>query len=599
MDQTFTLDTQDDSKFSRMNSRLTVYLQLLALVLTTLIGAWSCIQWKEASYFEGEYYPIGPDSFYHASRILDKYETGKLPQYDHSIHAPEGSLVTWPWAYDTALAYYIASVDYITDSAFKATTILAYSPLILFIVSILLVHGILTALNVSTLNHAIGLIFYSLSHLTQSLYGIGRIDHHGAEQIMFFLVVLLGMRWVTNTRNVAITIVFAAVLGMIPAIHTSLFILILPVSLFLLMEWVKERKLHNIDMLGYATLAFTLLAASQSQAVHEGLFEFNSYSWFHIYISAVFTAFCLYLGHIKFNTKSMVLLVGILTLLSVPVLFQINAFRYLSGDLYGFDGLIETRSPLAGAKNLYIPSLTSWYSGLIYLLPFVVVWCAWSIFKNEHSQIRYLSLAGLFGLLLALVQFRFFVFGTVALIIITVYILDTYVSIPSRYKWLYALFMIISTQAWSVPQLTVAPPTANDSSFTLALPGLKNLKHSCSNPDSIILAYSNDGHYIRYFSKCRVISNNFLLTRQHEEKSQLVIKMFYLPVEELIARYPWVDYVFVRIYPNDLKSFPNMPRLKADLLFKEGPYEIIDDSELSINIGSSSFPVYRLVKLLH
>ncbi len=41
---------------------------------------------------DGHYSPIGPDSFYHATRILDAVRTGELYQFDSRIHAPEG---TW------------------------------------------------------------------------------------------------------------------------------------------------------------------------------------------------------------------------------------------------------------------------------------------------------------------------------------------------------------------------------------------------------------------------------------------------------------------------------------------------------------------------
>jgi hypothetical protein len=571
----------------------------MALIATMLIGVWSCTQWSNTSLYEGEYFPVGSDSFYHAARIIHKHITGELLQYDMSMHAPEGSLIVWPWLYDSALAYYVSAVVHVSNGKFKTDGILAYSTLGLFIISIFLVHSILSALKLSGVNHFIGLLLYSLSPLTQGLYGVGRIDHHGAEQIAFLLITLLGLYWTSYYANKKVTVALAVTLGLAPAIHTSLVILILPISSYLLFEWATKNKIHNLELLGLTTLLVTVLAASQSLSVQELRFEFYSYSWFHIYISSVFLFLCSYISRNKFNRRTLLVLMLMLIMFSIPALLQVNAFRYLSGDLYNFNTLIETRSPLMGAENLHIRSLASFYSGLIYFIPFVTVWCIWVVSGNNPAKIRYLALTALFGLALALIQFRFFVFGTVALIIVTTYLLDKYVSVPSKYTWLYVIFVFVSTQAWSFPTLVTTPPKANDPDFLIMLPGFKYLKDECAGSNSIILAESNDGHYIRYFSNCRVISNNFLLTRQHEQKSRLVNDMLNMSVEELIAQYPWVDYVFVRIYPHDLGSYPNLPKLKAGLLFEEGPYQILNDSNITINAGSSSFPAYRIVKLIH
>ena len=113
-----------------------------------------------------------------------------------------------------------------------------------------------------------------------------------------------------------------------------------------------------------------------------------------------------------------------------------------------------------------------------------------------------------------------------------------------------------------------------------------------------MLADRNDGHYIRYFCDCKTIANTFLLSRQHEQKARLVAAMFTLSVDELAARYPWVDYVFVRIYPADILMYPEMSKLKFELLIDPSEkFSIVSQASVFISINGHRFPAYRLVKI--
>ena len=59
------------------------------------------LNWMPAAAVDGSFVPVSPDSSYHARRILDA-AIGDIGfyQFDHRIHVPEGSMLTWPWAYD-------------------------------------------------------------------------------------------------------------------------------------------------------------------------------------------------------------------------------------------------------------------------------------------------------------------------------------------------------------------------------------------------------------------------------------------------------------------------------------------------------------------
>ena len=66
-----------------------------------LIGAAVAMLYSSAAFVDGQYIPVGNDSFYHARRIIDAAISERgFYQFDTMIHVPEGSWLNWPWAYD-------------------------------------------------------------------------------------------------------------------------------------------------------------------------------------------------------------------------------------------------------------------------------------------------------------------------------------------------------------------------------------------------------------------------------------------------------------------------------------------------------------------
>jgi hypothetical protein len=116
--------------------------------------------------------------------------------------------------------------------------------------------------------------------------------------------------------------------------------------------------------------------------------------------------------------------------------------------------------------------------------------------------------------------------------------------------------------------------------FKVYPPGLDNeystsrglysyLAHACDSKPGIALAYSDDGHWIRYHTDCSVIANNFLLTPIHAEKTAQLQGLLRLSPEELMDAVPNIDYAFARLY--------NAMRLGAGG-FEATPKEIVVES---------------------
>ncbi len=80
--------------------------RLKSIALWLLLGAIAAgvcsLTWPQAHYND-ERIPVSMDSWYHAVRILEMVaDPSSLYEFDAKIHAPEGSLLPWPWGYDYA-----------------------------------------------------------------------------------------------------------------------------------------------------------------------------------------------------------------------------------------------------------------------------------------------------------------------------------------------------------------------------------------------------------------------------------------------------------------------------------------------------------------
>ena len=131
----------------------------------------------------GQYVPVGPDSFYHARRILDAVgDFSAFFQFDSFTHLPEGNLVTWPWAYDFVMSLLVRAglALHLSDNPLA---ILMHLPAFAFPIAILLMLSICRSLNLTLPATVLALLATAFFPLNQSLYSLGNIDHHFAEHL--------------------------------------------------------------------------------------------------------------------------------------------------------------------------------------------------------------------------------------------------------------------------------------------------------------------------------------------------------------------------------------------------------------------------------
>jgi len=532
-----------------MNRSLPYWTAWLVFALTVAVA----MLYKSAAFVDGQYIPVGNDSFYHARRIIDAAigERG-FYQFDTMIHVPEGSWLNWPWAYDYLLALALRGALWVRPDM-QPMKFLAYVPVVWVFVNTALLTLIAREVRLGAALTAIGLLAFSLLPLTQNLHGLGLIDHHFMELTFVLLSALLGLRFFERqtTRDAA---KLGAALGIAVAFHNGLFILQIPVlaAVFLLWQHGTAMRRSSLLWLAGALFATTLLVVLPSAPFYDMQFEFWTLSWFHLYVAFGSAIVLTFLALRPFGKANVGLLAAAGVAMLVPMFATLSTgASFLSGQLDIIDNISEVQSPVS---RMFEPGgitwVTSLYSGLILLAPPLAILHIFKLFRKPEPANLFLSIMIVFGIVLMLFQYRLHPFGSWAVILGSLLLVD-----GLRQK-LNASMLVTSTLTLAILAIALQPPLRHQL-FLRVPPGLDRdyaatrslypgLAAACAKSPGTVLALPDDGHPIRYHTSCSVIVNNFLMTPQHIRKLQEVDAYLTMSPQELSASTD-IRYLFVRL----------------------------------------------------
>jgi hypothetical protein len=586
-------------------------------VALTAIAAAVCSVNLPTVHIQGEYIPQGNDSFYHARRILDTANNpSSFYEYDTKIHAPEGSLLNWPWGYDYALGRIVRAGMQIGLSN-DPLAILVWIPVAAVGVSMALLLLIGRAAGLSTWLLILSGLCMALSPTTQLLHGVGQIDHHFAELIFVLASLAAGLSWLNQPASGGRAVLLAIVLGAAPAIHNGLFVLQIPLLLTSFSFWLQDRHLPRATVAAFsATLLIAMTAVLiPSLSFREGRFEFSTLSWFHFYVTACTALMAVLLSRLAFTRKNLAIIVFVAIGLMIPVLGQLNpAGTFLTGANEFLSQISEMKSPLVLARESGGATVARIYSLLIYIAPATFVLCLFEAWRERSSPRLIFWLTAVTGLTLLAMQIRLHYFGDFALYLPWLLELENFISRRPdlRRKVLLgaSLAALLSYSMSLRYQLLVPTVPAGDDSFLAIRPLLLKLRDLCESTPGIVLADNNAGHYIRFYTDCSVISNNFLLTQQHFEKTAEVKHLFSLSASDLLKEPVNVKYVLVRALEvrqrdngklNYLFFYSGEPRLANDLLLRPASsvppgYTLLDQVDLSAPFSGPYAKLYELDK---
>ena len=589
---------------------------LLWLILGS-IAVGSMALTRPTSYWHGEILPVGIDSFYHARRILDTaQDPSSFYEFDSRIHVPEGSILNWPWGYDYGMAR-LVRVGMALGFSNDPMEVLVWIPVAAVLISMGLLLLISRELGLSRWTTVLAGLCMALSPTTQLLHGVGDIDHHYAELIFILAALAFGLRWLDRPEKTSRCVALGLVLGTAPAMHNGLFILQLPLLCVLFARWLQGV---TISGRGSAIVAATLVASTvaillPSMPFQTWRFEFYTLSWFHLYIASCTAVFLLFFGHINFTRKNAVWSTLLGALLLIPILGEVrHGQEFLVGAQAYLSEISEMQPPFRLAARTVPIVLNRIYSLLIWLAPlaFLVNLAGCWLERTNRRQLFWITCT--MGLGLLFMQLRLHYFGDFALFLPWLLLAEHFAQRTPQHRKSVLLVTTLALILMYAPplrhQIAAPMPIANDTTFVPMRPMFEDLRKACAADPGVVLADNNLGHYIRYYTGCSVIANNFLLTPLHFEKMAEVERYLSMPAAELEQAAPHIKYVLVRAASLKVSAdgranygfyFKNGSRLPHDLLF-DTPERVPPDFSLISEVRFSdagNVPYAKLYKIAH
>ena len=540
-----------DSSSVRLQRSATTLLWLGATVISVFLA----LLVIDSAFFEGEYIPMGNDSFYHARRMLDTAIGDRgFYQFDERIHVPDGSWIPWPWAYDYLMGQAARFAVWVSPRT-DPLGFLTYVPVVWLAINAAVFLAAARQAGLTLTVCAIAMLAFALSPFVQLMHMPGKVDHHFIEFSFILLVTWLGLRWFSAPQSRASAIGLGLVLGLAPGFHNGMFVLQIPVLMTVGLLWLRGERVasHDLNALALTLLATTMLIVLPSEPFRQGLFEFGLLSWFHLYAAACTSIVLAYIGWRGYDKKSLLTLAGVCTLLAVPLLGQlIHGAAFLSRDISMLENVIEAMSPFVLFFDKFGPLRTvAPYSWLLLLAPLLLVYYLLCIFRRSSHRDLFFAVMTVFGLAFLMLQFRFNYFGLFSLIVGSLLAAQ---RLSERLHWQPVLVFVgllasllvayqppLRQHLFAVYALGAAPL------YERARPLFLELAERCEREPGVILAHENDGNYLLFHTECSVISNNFMLTPEDERKIEQIGEMMQLSPNALREYQPKVKYLLLRV----------------------------------------------------
>jgi hypothetical protein len=222
----------------------------------------------------------------------------------------------------------------------------------------------------------------------------------------------------------------------------------------------------------------------------------------------------------------------------------------------------------------------------------------------------------IFGIGLAMTQFRLHYFGSFALILGWTFLISHYFPAVNRKPLITSLaFAVIFLLAYLPPiqhRIFVPYSLGFDGDYEELYPILMDAEQACADEPGIILVDNNLGHIVRYHTDCSVIANNFLMTPQHEAKIEEMNTLLNMSAEDFLEQDDIkITYVLARLqgYVGTVNGKPtfattewlekNIKPLQFQLTSRSDlptGYQVL--AELPIGDGKRDIAMARLVKIV-
>ena len=573
-------------------------------VLASAVSFYFSIAPLEVSLFNGEYHPSNYDAFYHARLIQDAIE--KLPgliEFDSRLHPLDGGAwISVAWGYE----YFMALICWLLQSVFpdlETTTILAYIAPCWSILNCLLIIGICRALGLNLAMTAVGALGFALSPLTQDTHLIGNIDHHFIELSFILLITYTALRWIGHQQSKSAALVLGVSLGLANAFHIALFLMYVPLGIFLWINWIRGRK--EVFLTANSVAATTMLVSILVviPTAHFRQFEFVYYftSWFHLYWVLVFCMCILFFKYAAFSRNNLILFCLVIGLAAIPIYGSLrHGIEFIGSELPGFSQLEETYSIFSfmfSGESKYLGQFYNYYSGLIFLLPFTLILFFRLVMAQQRQQQIYFLIAIVIGTILMFAQLRFKYHASYVLLIPLLVVMQNWKQASQEHRLLITLLLFVGCFIGPFNRLYETRSLGGQGAYRTLFPFYQAIGKQCQAQPGVLLAHPDEGHYLRFHTDCVIVASNLLATPRDFEYKALALKAFQLPLADLLQQYDWIDYIYARREDGFLPGLDEaavraMNRgVREDILLQETPGQV----QVLFEIATDQGPFVRMV----
>ena len=587
---------------------------LLCVVAGSAVALYETLKWMAVVHVGDVYLPVSHDSFYHARRILDAVaDPSAYYQFDASIHVPEGSWLTWPWAYDWLMAQ-LTRLGQWLSGAQDPMAVLVVIPPLASIINVALVAGISRRVGLAPPLQLLAVLCYALLPLTQGLHGVGIIDHHYVEQTFVLLTLYLGLAWFAAGLDPRYGIMLGTALGAATAFHNSLFILQLPVLLTAAVLWLRGSAMisgSRTAVFSLALLVSSVVFLLPSEPFRLGYSAYYLHSWFHLYVAACTALVMAYFARWQRSPRSLLVLLLLGLLLLAGMGQQLGSgMNFVTSDIAGWKDIAETQNVFSYLQQHGMISLASTYTWLILLLPVIVLWAVVRLFRSRDGGELFLAVMIVFGSGLLLAQWRMHYFGSFALFLPVLLLAQSFITTRPRGRWLtYAVLLLVMGVAYlpAYERLMSSPLITRSYEYGLTRSIFVEMHRACEAEPGVMLAGHNDGHYISFHSDCPVIANNFIISPLHSQKVRQSEQLLAGSAASLVENEPWIRYVYVNRMDNVLVNEPDAAvraanaGLREELLLNQGAFPagftLLSEVQIAVRPDSPPVPLARLFRI--
>lgn len=558
---------------------------LVWLALYGLCGAltiWMLLRCLPATLDGQQYVPVGPDSFYHGVRIFGVAAGRPLLQFDPGMYAPEGTWISWPWAYDLMLGRLLAATGNVDRS--EGMRMLAWVPVVWALVNLALVFAIGGLLRLRHWAVAAAGIAFATAYGTSWLHMPGMLDHHYVELSCVLASLCAGLLWVRSERALAAW-VCGWIVGFAPAFHNGLFVLQIPYVVWFTLGWGfrRPRPRHTGPFLVGLALG-TVGALLPAELFWKGAWEFYFLSRFHGYVALCTLTWVLLLQRLRPDRKGMLLLLLAGAILAIPLVSSIlPGLSFAAGSGGDIASISEARSPfsLRSEDRLAVEDALLKYGVWIYCLPLIAGLFIWRLarsrrFVDDHRHqtdaAALFAVFSLFGCIMLAGQFRFYPYGSFVLWLGPLVLAD---ALTKRGSALVAAGIACSSLLflwlWSAPGFSMG------STYRYLHPLFPRLAAHCQQHPGIVLVDNDFAHAARFYSDCAVLASPMFNNDFHQSRREKVRALLDSEPQQVLAARE-ISYVLVvaDFDAGYVQRSPDahaeaMPKLVYRLLFSEQP----------------------------